>query len=80
MKKTARYYKENPEAAAKKRKYQKEYNKKPSQVKKRVELARENRKRGTYGNGDGLDVSHTKKGTMVLEKLSKNRARNRSKK
>lgn len=80
MKKTARYYRDNPEAAAKKRKYQKEYNKKPSQVKKRVELARENRKRGTYGNNDGLDVSHTKKGGTVLEKLSKNRARNRSKK
>jgi hypothetical protein len=50
------------------------------QIKKRVELNRENRKRGTYGNGDGKDVSHKKDGSTVLEKASKNRARNRSRK
>jgi len=44
------------------------------------ELNRENRKRGTYGNGDGKDVSHKKDGSTVLEKASKNRARNRSRK
>lgn len=77
---TSEYYKKNPKAKAKRLSYQKKYDAKPMQIKKRVELNKENRKRGTYGNGDGKDVSHTKKGTTVLEKASKNRARNRSKK
>lgn len=72
MKKTAKYYKENPEAKAKKDAYQKEYNKKPSEVKKRVELNKVNRDRGTYGNGDGLDMAHTKNG-IVKKKASVNR-------
>lgn len=72
MKKTAKYYKENPEAKAKKNAYQKEYNKKPSEVKNRVELNKVNRERGTYGNGDGLDMSHTKNG-IVKKKASVNR-------
>lgn len=57
--------------------YQKEYNKKPSEVKKRVELNREARKRGVYGkrHANGVDLSHTKSGKMVLESRSKNRAR-----
>ena len=38
--------------------YDKKFNKKPSQRKKRAELNRYNRKKGTYGNGDGLDASH----------------------
>ena len=33
------------------------------------------KKRGTYGNGDGKDVSHKKNGKTFLEKASKNRAR-----
>lgn len=55
---------------------QAKYDKKPAQRKKRAALNRENRKRGTYGNGDGLDVSHKKNGKTVLEKASKNRRRN----
>ena len=42
----------------------------------RVELNRANREAGTYGNGDGLDMSHTKKGNMVKEKAKSNRSRN----
>jgi hypothetical protein len=38
--------------------YDKRFNKKPYQRKKRAELNRYNRKKGTYGNGDGLDASH----------------------
>jgi hypothetical protein len=72
MKKTAKYYKENPEAKAKKDAYQKKYNKKPGEVKKRVELNKVNRERGTYGNGDGLDMAHTKSG-IVKKKASINR-------
>lgn len=70
--KTASYYKSNPEARKKRLEYQSEYNKKSREVKKRVELNKENRKRGTYGNGDGLDVAHTKNGTR-LQKASVNR-------
>jgi hypothetical protein len=72
MKKTAKYYKENPEAKAKKDAYQKKYNKKPGEVKKRVELNKVNRQRGTYGNGDGLDMAHTKNG-IVKKRASVNR-------
>ena len=72
MKKTAKFYKDNPEAKAKKDAYQKKYNKKPSEVKKRVELNKINRDRGTYGNGDGMDMSHTKNG-VVKKKASVNR-------
>ena len=74
------YYNSNKDALKVKRAYQKKYNKKPSEVARRVALNKDNRKRGTYGNGDGKDVSHTKSGGTVLEPQSKNRARNRSRK
>ena len=35
---------------------------------------------GTYGNGDGKDMSHTKAGRIVKERASRNRARNRGRK
>jgi len=69
---TAKYYASNPEARKKRLEYQAEYNKQDREVKKRVELNAENRKRGTYGNGDGKDVAHTKSG-MILQKASVNR-------
>lgn len=71
-KSSADYYKDNPASLAKKRAYQRKYNKKPSQVRKRIELNAINRKRGTYGNGDGLDASHTSRG-IVMKKASVNR-------
>ncbi|MDR1018985.1 MAG: hypothetical protein LBM02_09835 [Lachnospiraceae bacterium] len=71
-KSSAEYYKENPESYAKKLKKQREINKKPEEIKKRAELVKENRKRGIYGNGDNLDVAHTKNGTK-LQKASTNR-------
>ena len=77
---TSEYYKKNPKARQKRLKQQKRYNRQSLQIQKRVELNRENHKRGTYGNGDGMDVSHKKNGSTVLEKASKNRARNRSRK
>ena len=55
--------------------YQKAYDARPMQIKKRAALNKENRKRGTYGNGDGKDVSHKKNGKTFLEAASKNRAR-----
>ena len=60
--------------------YDKEYQSSPSRVKYRQELNAEARKRGIYGkrSAAGKDLSHTKKGKMVLESKSKNRARNGS--
>ena len=55
--------------------YQKKYDATSMQIKKRAALNKENRKRGTYGNGDGKDVSHKKNGKTFLEAASKNRAR-----
>jgi hypothetical protein len=44
----------------------------------RVELNRENRKKGTYGKLTkmGKDRSHTKDGKLVLESRKRNRSRN----
>ena len=73
--KSTNYYKSHANALKIKQEYAKKYDKKPSQVKKRTELNAENRKRGTYGNGDKLDVSHKQGGGTKLEGQSKNRAR-----
>jgi hypothetical protein len=59
---------------------EKEYQSSPERKKYRALLNKANRKAGTYANGDGLDMSHTKSGKLVKEKQSKNRARNRGKK
>jgi hypothetical protein len=58
--------------------YDKAYQSSPSRVKYRQELNAEARKKGIYGKraAAGKDLSHTKGGKMVLEKASKNRARN----
>jgi hypothetical protein len=60
--------------------YDKKYQSTEERKKYRVELNKANRKDGAYGNGDGMDKSHTKSGKMVNESQSKNRARNRGKK
>ena len=77
--KSTNYYKSHAKALKIKQDYQREYNKLPSQKKKRAELNKETRDRGTYGNGDKLDVSHKQGGGTKLEGQSKNRARNRGK-
>lgn len=64
----------------KKRAYDKKYESSPYRKKYRAILNKENRKKGTYGNGDKEDVSHTKSGRLIMEPQSKNRARNRGKK
>tara|TARA_Y100001938_G_scaffold110713_1_gene151370 strand:- start:149 stop:415 length:267 start_codon:yes stop_codon:yes gene_type:complete len=69
---TQEYYDSNPEANRRRLKYQKEYDSKPSQRKKRSKLNKANRRRGTYGNGDKLDISHTGSG-LILKHQSKNR-------
>ena len=77
---TSKFYKDNPEAKVKRLQYQKKYNKQSMQIQKRVELNKINRDAGTYGNGDGKDVSHLKGGGTVMEAQATNRARNRGKK
>lgn len=73
LSKSALYYRKNKKARAKKNAYQKKFNKRKDQVANRVELNRENRKRGTYGNGDNMDVSHSSNGKTRLQHQSKNR-------
>lgn len=71
-KSTSQYYKDNPDARKKRLEYQREYNKKASERKKRSELVKKNRDAGTYGNGDKKDYDHAV-GKMVPQ--SKNRGR-----
>ena len=73
--KSARYYASNPKARAKKKKYDTKYHSSAERRKYRSELNAARRKRKIYGKGGG-DMSHTKKGTLVRESASKNRARN----
>ena len=73
MKKTARYYSENPHAAAVKARYQRKFNAKPEQVKRRVELNKYNREHGKVG--DKLDASHKGGKIVGFEAQSRNRGR-----
>jgi hypothetical protein len=78
-KRSAQYYRDNPDARKKKAAYDTKYHDNDSRRAYRAELARERRKRGVMGKG-GKDMSHTKDGKIVAESASKNRARNRGKK
>jgi|TARA_R110000868_G_scaffold5681_6_gene33641 hypothetical protein len=74
--KSATYFQNNPEAKAKKDKYNTEYHKSPERKKYRANLNKANRDSGTYGNKDGKDMSHDTKGKTSKESQSTNRARN----
>lgn len=69
---TAKFYHTHPEARAKKAAYDKKNDARPERRARRAELVKINRDRGTEGNGDGKDWSHTKNG-VVLKKASVNR-------
>ena len=71
--KTAKFYAANPEAAEKRREYQREYNKTEERKKYRAYLNKKNRQAGTYRNGDDLDYDHDER-RMISAR------RNRSKK
>ena len=73
--KSAKYYAANPKARAKKASYDTKYHGTAERKKYRSDLNKKNRKAGTYGNGDGKDVSHKKGGGTTSESRSKNRAR-----
>lgn len=71
---SARYYRSNPEARAKKNAAQRKRNKTAANRKYRSELNQARRADGNYGKG-GKDYSHTKSGKLVRESPKKNRAR-----
>lgn len=75
--KTARYYRDHPEAAAKKKKYDTKYHSTPQRRAYRARLAKARRAAGVMGKG-GKDMSHTKSGKLVRESPKTNRARNGS--
>ena len=79
LKKSARNYRKNPLSRAKKNAAQRKRNKLKVNKKYRAELNKARRDAGAYGKG-GDDFSHTKRGTLVRENPSTNRARNRGKK
>lgn len=66
------------ESIRKKKAYDKKYHATPGRRKYRSDLNKANRKAGTYGNGDKMDMSHTKSGSVEKESQSRNRARNGS--
>lgn len=72
--KSAKYYRSNPEAREKKNAAQRKRNKTTAAKKYRSKLQAARRKDGNDGKG-GKDYSHTKKGNLVRESPSKNRAR-----
>lgn len=72
---TQRYYDSNPEARKKKLEYDKKFQKKREQVKRRVEANRFNRNNPNSTVGDGMDASHQTDGSIRLEKQKSNRAR-----
>lgn len=66
------------EAISRKKAYDKKYHSTSERKKYRAELNKKNKESGTYGNGDGKDMSHKADGSMVSECKSRNRARNGS--
>lgn len=70
---------------AKKRNYKKEYknyHSKPKAKKQRARNNKANRDAGTYGNGDGKDIAHTKPGAnggTFKQSPAKNRSFKRTK-
>lgn len=74
--KSAKYFAKNKSAREKKNAYQKKYNARPKEKKRRAELNKYNRDKGTYGNLDKKDASHKNGKITKMEAESKNRARN----
>jgi hypothetical protein len=69
----------SPSSRKRKLAYDKQYESSPARIKYRESLNEANRKAQKAGRtkvGDGKDMSHTTKGTMVKESQSANRARN----
>ena len=71
---TAQYYRANPDKAKAKKAVDAEINRKPSQVKKRVE-ANKHRAQAKAMGVAGKDASHQPDGSMRMEDSSVNRGR-----
>jgi hypothetical protein len=71
---TAKYYQSNPDARENKKEYDTEYHSTPARKKYRALLQAINRKKGTHGNGDGMDEAHVSKTKTKKQSQSKNRA------
>ena len=79
LSRTAKYYRDNPEARKKHRKTSAKAQKKREAVKKRIQCNLFNKKNKKSKKGDKLDCSH-RNGKLVLESQKKNRARGGGKK
>ena len=71
--KSAKYYQSHPEARKKKVAYDTNYQDTPSRKRYRAVLQAINRKNGTSGNHDHMDIAHTSKTTTISQSQSKNR-------
>ena len=72
LKRTAKYYRNNPEADEKHKKTSAKAARKPARVKKNSETRKFRRNNGLEGKG-GPDVHHTKSGKLKIMSASKNR-------
>jgi hypothetical protein len=79
LSRTAKYYRDNPEARKKHRKTSAKAQKKKEAVRKRIECNLFNRKNKKSRKGDKLDCSH-RGSRLVLESQKANRARGGGKK
>ena len=79
LKRSARNYRDNPLSRVRKNAAQRKRNRLKSNKLYRAELNKARRNAGEYCKG-GKDFSHTKRGGLVRENASANRARNRGKK
>lgn len=71
LSRTAKFYRKSKRGRKKRLRYQKRYNKRPEERKRRSELTMLNRKMGE--KGDGKDVSHNSNGKVTLKPQSVNR-------
>mgnify|MGYP003334304613 FL=1 len=71
---TQKYYDKNPAANQRRLKQQTAYRKTDKGEALKINANKANKELGTYGNGDNLDASHTKKGIRLASKKA-NRAR-----
>lgn len=73
LSKSGKYYRDNPDKAKAKKKYDTKYHDNPKRKKYRSELQKERTKRGIAGKGGG-DLHHSKNG-LKRESVKKNRGR-----
>lgn len=79
LSKSAKYYRDHPEARAKKAKTDTKINQRPAQRKKRAELSTKRRQLKKKGvNLAGKDLAHGKNGSLRLQSSSKNRGDNKA--